>query len=69
MSVNKPLAPAQSLSGLDDKILVTIAYPPTGQASKFKIKGRHTVARVLLSACTAFNLDHEGWVFSKGFDL
>ncbi|ETW74688.1 hypothetical protein HETIRDRAFT_108581 [Heterobasidion irregulare TC 32-1] len=33
MSANKPLVLAQPLSGLDDKILVTIAYPPTGQAT------------------------------------
>lgn len=43
----------------DDKLLITISYPPGNQSSKFKVKGKHNVGKVLLSACNAFGLDYD----------
>ncbi|THH20499.1 hypothetical protein EW146_g875 [Bondarzewia mesenterica] len=59
LSADKTQGHVQMPSQLDDKILITIAHPPTGQENKFKIKGRHVVERVLISACNAFKLDYE----------
>ncbi|KAI0061894.1 hypothetical protein BV25DRAFT_1916552 [Artomyces pyxidatus] len=47
--------PADALP--DGKILITIAHPSSGQESKFKVKGKHLVGRVLASACAAFKID------------
>ncbi|KAI0034890.1 hypothetical protein K488DRAFT_83617 [Vararia minispora EC-137] len=41
----------------EEKILIVIKHPESGNESKFKIKGKHLVQRVLTSACNAFQLD------------
>ncbi|EIM80825.1 uncharacterized protein STEHIDRAFT_172513 [Stereum hirsutum FP-91666 SS1] len=46
------------VSGPEDKLLITISYPPGEQSSKFKVKGKHNVGKVLQSACNAFGLDY-----------
>ncbi|VDB88934.1 unnamed protein product [Peniophora sp. CBMAI 1063] len=54
----EPIAPLREAEPLpDEKILVTIAHPDSQQESKFKIKGKHTVEKILKPACQAFGLD------------
>ena len=53
-----PIAPLRAAKPLpDEKILITIAHPASQQENKFKIKGKHTVDKVLKPACQAFGLD------------
>jgi hypothetical protein len=55
-------APAPASTLPNDKILITIRHPPTEKENKFKVKGTHTVGRVLSSACVAFGLNPNGCV-------
>lgn len=50
---------ATTVATPDDKLLITISYPPGNQSSKFKVKGKHNVGKVLQSACSAFRLDYD----------
>ena len=61
MNVATALAPISVLS--DDKLLITISYPPTEKEKKFKVKATHTVGQVLSSACVAFGLNPNGYVY------
>ncbi|KAI0253680.1 hypothetical protein BJV78DRAFT_161177 [Lactifluus subvellereus] len=49
-----------------DKMLITIRHLPTENENKFRVKGTHSVGRVLTSACAAFGLNAEGYVYSLG---
>jgi len=53
-------AVAPSTAPSNDKLLITIRYPPTEKENKFKVKATHTVGRVLSSACLAFGLNANG---------
>lgn len=54
----EPIAPLRETEPLpNEKILITIAHPDSQQESKFKIKGKHLVERVMSHACEAFGLD------------
>jgi len=57
-----------------DKMLLTIRHPPTEKENKFRVKGTHTVGRVLTSACAAFGLNAEGatlmlWTEEDGLEM
>jgi hypothetical protein len=43
--------------------LITIRHPPSEKENKFKVKATHTVGRVLSSACVAFGLNPNGYVY------
>lgn len=64
------MSPTQTLTHAkpptSDKMLITIRHPPTGKENKFRVKGTHSVGRVLTSACAAFELNAEGYVYSLG---
>ena len=61
MDVATAPAPAPTLPS--DKLLITIRHPPTETENKFKVKATHTVGRVLSSACVAFGLNPNGYVY------
>jgi len=62
VNVGPALAPASAPP--NDKLLITIRHPPTETENKFKVKATHTVGRVLSSACVAFGLNPNGYVYN-----
>jgi hypothetical protein len=58
----EPLEPLKPLATLNDKVLITIEHPPTGQENRFKVKNKHIVERVLARACNAFGIDSTKYV-------
>jgi hypothetical protein len=59
--VSSTEAPANAPPG--NKMLITIRHLPTEKENKFRVKGSHTVGRVLTSACAAFELNPDGYVY------
>ncbi|KAH9976413.1 hypothetical protein BGW80DRAFT_1293557 [Lactifluus volemus] len=71
-----PVSPTQAPSKAppSNKMLITIRHPPTEKENKFRVKGTHSVGRVLTSACAAFDLDPEGatltlWTEEDGLEM
>ena len=65
LTVNVAPALAPVSAPPNDKLLITIRHPPTEKENKFKVKATHAVGRVLSSACVAFGLNPNGYVYNS----